>query len=119
MKPLEPFDLIDTSLATIPPDYKKRATRLTQFKFLSVYVLSREDIVLSKMSRLNERDLNDVKELLPASDVNLIFKLAHEILDGDFVLRAKQALANNLEKCLEEFCVSDYVQQLSELRKRL
>lgn len=118
MKPLEPFDMIDPQLATIPPDFKRRATRLPQYTYLSVYVLSREDIIISKMARLNERDFSDISEMLSAADIALIFKLASDLLDGDLLPMAKHALVDNMARCLEENHVPDYMQQLEELRKR-
>lgn len=118
MKPLEPFDLIDPSLAALAPDYKARATRLSQFEFLSVYVLSREDIIISKAARLNERDFHDICALLPRADTALIFKLAGEVLAGDLLPKAKHEFYKNFSRVMESENVPDCMQQLEELRKR-
>jgi hypothetical protein len=128
MKPLEPFDLIDPQLAILAIGFKERAVRLPQYEFLSVYVLSREDIILSKMARLNERDFADISELLPLADIALIFRLAEDVLAGDLHPAAKNALLENMARCLEafcsretakgDFCVSHNLQQLEKLRKR-
>ncbi|MCL2224073.1 MAG: DUF6036 family nucleotidyltransferase [Defluviitaleaceae bacterium] len=124
MKPLEPFDLIEPKLAALAAGYKARAARLPQFEYLPVYVLSREDIIISKLARLNERDFHDISELLPLSDISLIFTLLKSLLDGDLLPKAKNTLLENMARCLEEiaakgnFHVQDYLQQFEELRKR-
>lgn len=119
MKPLEPFDMIDEKLAALAPDYKNRATKLSQYTYLSVYVLSREDIIVSKMARLNERDINDISKMLTSSDIPLIFNLVKEVLSSDLIPKAKQTLLDNFTRCMEEFNVPYNMQQLKELRKRL
>ena len=118
MKPLEPFDLIEPQLAALAPEYKKRAILLPQFEYLSVYVLSCEDIILSKLTRFNERDSHDISELLPSADISLVFSLAESILAGELIPQAKKALLENMAHCLERLDVSNYLQQLEELRKR-
>jgi len=117
-KLLEPYDMIDPQLATIPPTYKNRATRLVQFVYLPISVLSREDIIISKMARLDERDLNDISILLQSADIRLIFELAGEIAESDLLPKAKAAFIENFSRCMEENHVPDYLQQLEELRKR-
>jgi len=119
MKPLEPFDLIDLQLATIPPGYKARATRLPQFKYLSIYVLSREDIIVSKLARFNERDSDDIKKLLAGADISLVFGLSEKVLGSDYAPKLKHSLVENLARCLDDCGVSDSVQQFEELRKRV
>ncbi|MCL1884272.1 MAG: DUF6036 family nucleotidyltransferase [Defluviitaleaceae bacterium] len=118
MKPLEPFDLIDPQLATLSSSYKNRATRLPKYEFLSVYVLSREDIIISKVSRLNERDLCDIGELLPSADISLVIKIAGEVILQNLIPSVKNTLIENLAHCMEVFNVSNHVQQLEKLRKR-
>ena len=119
MKPLEPFDLIDLQLATIPPSYKARAARLPQFEFLSVFVLSREDIIISKISRYNERDISDIRELIVQADIKVMFQLVEEIFNADYIPQAKSAMLKNLAICMEENNVPNHVQQLEKLRRRL
>ena len=118
MKPLEPFDMIDPQLAAIPPGYKARAVRLPTYKYLSVYVLAREDIIISKAARLNERDMADIRKLLPFADLPLMVTLTKKLIAGSLPEAAKTVLLDNLIICMEEAGVSDYVQQLAELRKR-
>src|SRR5690348_10988898 len=52
---LDRYDLLDIYLTTIPEDFMKRAKKIINFK--NVYVLSREDIVLSKIGRYSEKDV--------------------------------------------------------------
>jgi hypothetical protein len=119
MKPLEPFDLIDLQLATIPPSYKTRTKLLPQFEFLRIFVLSREDIIVSKISRYNERDKADIRELITQANINIIFELAQEIFNQDFIAKVKSAFVENLALCLEENNVPNHLQQLEKLRQRL
>ena len=101
-KLLEPYDMIDPQLATIPYTYKNRAMRLKQFEYLRIYVMSREDIIISKMARLDERDINDITALLQAADIGLIFKLAGEVEESDLLPKAKAAFIKNFSRCMEE-----------------
>ena len=116
-KLLEPCDMIDLRLAAIPPSFRARAVRLEQYEFLRVYVLSREDIIISKLTRYNLRDRDDISILWNMSSLSLIFALAKEVLLTDLLLSAKEAFLHNFARCLEENHVPDYMQQLEELRK--
>jgi len=118
LKILEPYDLIDIQLAAIPVLFKERAMRLKQFQYLLVYVLSREDIIISKLPRFNNRDRDDISELLNIADVSLVFTLAKSTLDSNMLPSVKQIFFNNLSYCMEENHVPNYVQQLEKLRKR-
>ena len=119
LKLLEPFDSIDEHLAAISPTYKTRAKQLTQFKYLSIYVLSREDIIVSKIARLNDRDANDIAIMLPKADIDLIFNLAEELLSSKRTNKFKLNFYKNFSRVAKEHTnVQTYLQQLEKLRKR-
>jgi hypothetical protein len=119
LKLLEPYDMIDTQMATITKSYKERAVCLSEFKYLRIFVLSREDIVVSKLGRYSQQDAQDIKTLLPACEIGLILKLIDEVLDRDDIVdRAKGVFIDNTLRMMEEYGVDvpDYVQQLEKLR---
>jgi hypothetical protein len=78
-KLLEPFDTVDYNLATLAPSYKKRALQLTQFNYITVFVLSREDIIISKLGLYNDRDRADISLMLPDADFDILFSLIDDV----------------------------------------
>ncbi|MCL2047549.1 MAG: DUF6036 family nucleotidyltransferase [Defluviitaleaceae bacterium] len=117
LKPLEPYDMIDLDLAVVPPSFKDRAVLLPDFDFLRIYVLSREDIIVSKLGRLNERDFDDIKIILPQADLHCIVDLINEVLAGKLLPIAKKTFINNAITVMEACDVQDIVQQLKKLRQ--
>jgi len=118
LKLLEPYDMIDIQLAVIPESYKKRAIRLDNYKYLHIFVLSREDIIISKLGRYNERDADDIKIMLPDSDINVILNLSDEVLNNsDLYVKIKKAFIKNFISMTKEcdIDVQNYVQQLEKL----
>lgn len=102
-KLIEPFDMIDLQLATIAPSYKDRAIRLERFQYLHVYVLSREDIIISKIGRLNERDINDIKTMMPEANRQTLFRLINEVMiRQDLSQTAKNTFARNARRVMKE-----------------
>ena len=119
LKLLEPYDIIDTMMATIALSFKERAVRLDGFEHLSIYVLSREDIVVSKLGRYNERDTYDIKTMIPECEAHAILQLIDEVLERpDLITRAKAVFVSNALKMMKDcdIDVPDYVQQLEKLR---
>lgn len=57
-------DYLDYYLTTIPNDFKDRAVKLDEFAYLDIYVLSREDIIVSKIGRYSKKDVEDIKGML-------------------------------------------------------
>ena len=49
------FDMLEYESTVISPKYKERAIKLNKFKYLNVYLLSPEDIIVSKIIRLEQR----------------------------------------------------------------
>ncbi len=76
---LEKVDYLDLYQITIDLDFKKRAKKLSEFKYLDIYVLSKEDIIVTKIGRYGEKDINDIRELLKNSDKSLILKLIDNV----------------------------------------
>jgi hypothetical protein len=64
LKLLEPYDILTTFFSAIPVNYKERAKEIAGFKHISVYILSNEDIIASKIDRLSEKDIEDINILI-------------------------------------------------------
>ncbi len=72
----------NTSLASVDPDYIERAIPLVANSIVEVYLVSGLDLAISKLARLSDRDIEDIKELY---------------LNGKFSLEAFKKSANNAE----------------------
>lgn len=53
----------NTSLASIDPDYEERVIPLISNCIVEVYLVSGLDLAISKLARLSDRDIEDIKEL--------------------------------------------------------
>lgn len=92
------FDLLEYESSAISPYFAQRAKKIEGFDYLDVYVLSKEDIVVSKIIRLNEKDIEDIERLLPACDKKLIAKIIEEVLNRkDFFEAKKKKFIENLQ----------------------
>ena len=77
---LRDFDMLEYGSTIISPKYKERAIKLNAFKYLNVYLLSPEDIIVSKIIRLEEKDIDDINELIGIADKELINQIIDEVL---------------------------------------
>jgi hypothetical protein len=101
---LEKYDLLDFYLTTIPEDFKTRAVRIYGYK--NIYVLSREDIILSKIGRYSDKDIDDISLLMEKAEKNLLAELTVKVLNrGDIGGRVKAAFIDNLNLFRERFDV--------------
>lgn len=62
---LRDYDMLEYQSTILSPTYKQRAVKLEEFKYINVYILSKEDIVVSKIIRLADKDLEDLNEMIP------------------------------------------------------
>ncbi|BCX72222.1 hypothetical protein KTJ16_14115 [Acinetobacter bereziniae] len=72
----------NTSLASVDPDYVERAIPLVSNRIVEVYLVSGLDLAISKLARLSDRDIQDIKELY---------------LNNKFSLESFKKSANNAE----------------------
>lgn len=101
---LDRFDMLDIYLTTIPLDFRKRVIKLEDFE--NIYILSREDIILSKIGRYSEKDVEDISILLIDADKNLVHKLIEEVtLRKNISERVKEAFMINARLFKERFYV--------------
>ena len=113
LKLLEPYDIIDTNMATIALSFKERAVRIEGFEHLGIYVLSREDIVVSKLGRYGEQDVLDIKAMMPDCEADVLLRLVGEVLDrADLIEKAKVVFRKNTMLMLKDFDINvpDYLQ---------
>ncbi len=107
-KMLAPFDLIDYAMASIAPDYQDRARQLREFHYLNVYVLSPEDIIVSKIGRYSEKDRQDIESLLALSDKVILNRCIREVIGrNDFSDISKQVFISKVALFRGDFNVPD------------
>ena len=58
---LRDYDMLEYESTLLSPTYKERATKLEEFHYINVYILSREDVAVSKIIRLAEKDIRILK----------------------------------------------------------
>jgi hypothetical protein len=101
---LDKYDLLDFYLTTIPADFKTRAVKIDGYK--NIFVLSREDIILSKIGRYNDKDIDDLSILINTADKVLIVDLISKVITrSDISERVKAAFIENLKLFRERFDV--------------
>ncbi|MTI70040.1 MAG: hypothetical protein FH751_07295 [Firmicutes bacterium] len=87
---LREFDMLEYESTLISPLYKDRAKKLNKFKFLNIYVLSIEDIIVSKIIRLAKKDIQDIDKLIKTADKKLIKKIVDEVISREDLFNIKK-----------------------------
>lgn len=104
-KLLEPYDLLTNYFAAIPKNYAKRAMKLDGFTNISVYIFCKEDIIASKIDRLSEKDIEDVKLLIGDIDRTVLEKCIEETIENIVYEDRKQRYLQNLEQFKRMFTI--------------
>ncbi|TCO69053.1 DUF6036 family nucleotidyltransferase [Marinisporobacter balticus] len=103
-KILDRFDMLDIYLTTIPLDFIKRAIKIKEFQ--NIYVLSKEDIILSKIGRYSEKDIEDMEILIKDADKQLILELIGVVEKrNDIGEKVKNVFIKNVHLFKERFYV--------------
>lgn len=89
---LNDFDMLEYESTLLAPSYKVRAKKLEQFNYLDIYVLSREDIIVSKIIRMEPKDIEDMDLMMRESDKDLILKIIDEIMGRTDLFETKKKL---------------------------
>jgi hypothetical protein len=101
---MEKYDFLDLYLTTLPMDFKDRAIKIVIFK--NIYVLSREDIIISKIGRYSEIDIEDISTMIRDADKYLLTELIDTVIARNNISnRIKQAFIENVRVFRERFCV--------------
>ncbi len=103
---LRDYDILEYQSAAVSPKYKERALKLEEFSYLQIYVLSREDIIVSKIIRMAGKDIEDIDKLIEISDKQLILQIIDEVLNRDDLFESKKdAFRRNLSAFKEKYNV--------------
>ncbi len=78
-KVLGDVDYIDIGLTTLAHTYQKRAIRIEDIKHIQAYVLSREDIIVTKIGRYSAKDKEDIAHMMGGASKVLINQLIQEV----------------------------------------
>lgn len=97
---LRDYDMLEYESTLLSPQYKERAVKLDEFRYINVYILSKEDIAISKIIRLASKDIEDLDEIIPNCNKNLLNSIIKEILDREDLFESKR---NEFEKKLKIF----------------
>lgn len=103
---LRDFDMLEYQSIIVSPNYKIRAKKLEKFKYINVYLLSPEDIIVSKIIRFEEKDIGDIDSLIKNAERDLINQIIDEVLSRDDLFESKkEGFIKQLEKFKERYYV--------------
>ena len=88
---LRDFDMLEYESTLLSPTYKERAIKLEDFKYINVYILSKEDVAISKIIRLAEKDIEDLNQIIPKCDTKMLNKIIDEIINREDLFESKKA----------------------------
>lgn len=89
---LRDFDMLEYESTIVSPKYKERAIKLNKFEYLNVYLLSPEDIIVSKIIRLEQKDIEDIDKLMETADKELVNQIIEEVLSRNDLYESKRDL---------------------------
>ena len=99
-------DYLDMDLTTIAAGFENRAIKLEEYKYLDIYVLSKEDIIVTKIGRYSEKDIQDIEELIKSSDKTLILDLIDKVNQRtDIGKKIKEEFIKNVTVFRRQFIV--------------
>jgi len=100
------FDFLEYESTILAPSYKDRASKLENYEYINIYILAPEDLIVSKIIRLSEKDIGDIENLLKQSNVDVIYKIIDEVLNRhDLIESKKEGFLNKLKVFKEVFDV--------------
>ncbi len=100
------FDMLDLYVTTVAQNFEKRAISLSGFDTLEFYVLSKEDIIVSKLGRYSEKDREDISTLIKDSNKDLLVQLIINVVNRQVLSnRIKQEFIKNSQLLRDEYNV--------------
>ena len=103
---LRDYDMLEYESTLLSPTYKERAIKLEEFKYINVYILSKEDVAVSKIIRLAEKDIEDLNQIIPKCDIKVLNGIIDEIICRDDLFESKkEGFLNNLKIFKEKYNV--------------
>ncbi len=97
---LRDYDMLEYQSTILSPNYKKRAIKLEEFQYINVYILSKEDIAISKIIRLAPKDIEDLEQIIPNCDKEILNTVIEEVLNRNDLFESKKS---KFEKKLKIF----------------
>ncbi len=88
---LRDYDMLEYESTLLSPTYKERAIKLENFKYINVYILSKEDVAISKIIRLAEKDIEDLNQIIPKCEIKTLNKIIDEIINREDLFESKKA----------------------------
>lgn len=103
---LRDYDMLEYQSTLLSPSYKERAIKLDDFKYINVYILSKEDVAVSKIIRLAPKDIEDLDQIIPTCDKNVLNNIIDEIINReDLFVSKKEEFIKKLETFREKYNV--------------
>lgn len=87
---LRDYDMLEYESTILSPTYKERAIKLEEFKYINVYILSKEDVVISKIIRLAEKDIEDLEQIMPKCNKEVLNNIINEIINREDLFESKK-----------------------------
>ena len=87
---LRDYDMLEYESTLLSPTYKQRAVKLENFEFINVYILSKEDVAVSKIIRLAEKDIEDLNQIVPACNKKILNEIIEEIINREDLFENKK-----------------------------
>lgn len=97
---LRDYDMLEYESTILSPLYKKRAIKLEEFKYINVYILSKEDVAISKIIRLADKDIEDLEQIIPKCNKKILNDVIEEVLNRNDLFESKKS---EFEKKLKVF----------------
>lgn len=103
---LRDFDMLEYESTILSPSYKSRASQLQGFKHCRVFTLSKEDIIVSKIVRLADKDIQDLDVMMPVTDLSVLNEIIEDVLKRENLYESKlNAFIKNLIAFKERYHV--------------
>ena len=87
---LRDYDMLEYQSTLLSPSYKDRAKKLEEFTYINVYILSKEDIAISKVIRLAEKDIEDLDQIMPKCNKEILNNIIEEIINREDLFESKK-----------------------------
>ena len=98
--------MLEYESTILSPNYKERAIKLEEFEYINVYILSKEDVAISKIIRLADKDNEDLEQIIPKCNKNTLNKIINEVINRkDLFASKKEGFQKNLKLFREKYNV--------------
>ncbi len=87
---LRDYDMLEYQSTLLAPSYKERAIKLNEFNYINVYILSKEDVAVSKIIRLAPKDIEDLNQIVPKCNKKILNNIIEEILNREDLFNSKK-----------------------------